>query len=657
MEDADIVYAPDTFQRLIRETELLEETPFNFLSIPTIYVAEGPSAEVITTGYLTETMAERLVTKMLVSSPLDTAEGIDIQHFIPASGLILTRRDTALGVGAYDEAFQGWGGEDRDFIYRLLHANPQLNRPASFYATINDNMNRIHEFKGWRAAFRLHGDYLAAKGIYAFHLYHPKLGWKNQEGTRANIAYAAQKAADIAKSKIIIPFSRPDAQPDIVLGTNPHVANVQVYSALDNPTVVPEDTASAPLAFAQSIADRKPASVIVWNPYGLDWRLRMYKELQRLGVRTLVAERGALPWSLYFDTSMSITSDSYSESNWNRPNTPEEDDAVDSYIDDLRYGDVALEKQNHRVGGSMLRHTLQIAPHTKVLFAPLQLETDTVTNHFSERGRTYQDYIKTIRELSVRLPNGWVLAYKNHPLNLTTTTITSAICLDKYHINDILEACDAVALFNSGTGILSMAFEKPAFYFGPVFYPIDGVNRPFGSAAQMRRSLTDLEPVDRTKVRRFFRYLTQEFYSFADWKAETKPAGHGKALVPKVNYLYYRSIQLPGHQKLAFPQPMALSTDSVLMDRFRMSQKAPPAPIASQAPARLPAAAARFSPSQWSPTKRAIHNASIVILGPTLNERDRDRLKDNPIDFFQKAKWWPNRFFGRILLDKSQRPY
>jgi hypothetical protein len=204
-----------------------------------------------------------------------------------------------------------------------------------------------------------------------------------------------------------------------------------------------------------------------------------------------------------------------------------------------------------------------------------------------------------------------------------------------------------------------MAFEKPAFYFGPVFYPIEGVNSPFVSTTQMRKALTELQPVDRDKVTRFFRYLTQEFYSFADWRADTKPAPHGKALVPKLQYIYYRSIQLPAQNRVTFSAPRQLSEDSILMDRFRIPVKAPPPPVAARAPAPNPtsAAAQKFNPSQWSPIKRAIHKSSVATLGLTLQSSDRQRLKADPVDFFQKAKWGPNRFFGRLLLDKSQRPY
>ena len=660
-EDADVVYPASTLQRLAQEIELLADTPFNFVSMPTIYLAEGPSESILAAGFLSERKAASLVSKMLVESPLVDPKGSHIEHFVPASALILVRKKTAIDVGAYDEAFGSWGGEDRDFIYRLLHANPLLDRPPSFYATINTNMNKINEYKGWRALFRIHGDYLAAKGLYAFHLHHPPQRWKSLASTKTNFDLAAQKAAEIAKSNLAIPCTNPDAPPDIILGLNPHTANPQVYSALKNPCVVPENGSVPPAEFARSLIERSPARVIFWNPYGTEWRLAVYRELERQGVKTIVCERGALPQTLYFDETLSITSPSYDESKWDRPNTDEEEEAVAAYIDELRFGDAALERQSDRIGASLLRNSLGILPTIKVLFAPLQLETDTVTVHFSKPGRSYQDFVRNLRQLSLRLPTGWVLAYKNHPLSLTKAEMPSAICLDKYHINDALEACDAVTVFNSGTGLLSMAFEKPTYYFGQTFYGIDNVNEPFISLPQMRQSLKDLPIVDSTKVRRFYRYLTKEFYCFADWKVERKQAQNGKALVAKVNYLYYHNIRIPGRPPISFPPPARLSRDSILMDRYRAAPSTTsPAGAVVPVPAP-PKKKANVSPNasapNWGRFRKSIHGAAILTLSSSLNERDRQRLAADPVDFFKKAKWGPNRLFGRLLLDRSQRPY
>ncbi len=115
-------------------------------------------------------------------------------------------------------------------------------------------------------------------------------------------------------------------------------------------------------------------------------------------------------------------------------------------------------------------------------------------------------------------------------------------------------------------------------------------------------------------------------------------------------------------------QAMPLSNRSYLWARVGMepgaspnAAKPTPAPASKtpSAPKPAPSGVAKqdVAPGGWGPVKRAIHGSAQVALRPTLTERDRQRLEHDPVDFFKKAKWPPNRFFGRLLLDKSQRPY
>src|SRR5690606_38263256 len=43
MDDADIIYSSDFFQRIYIELTLLDRTPFNFLTIPIVYLSEKRS--------------------------------------------------------------------------------------------------------------------------------------------------------------------------------------------------------------------------------------------------------------------------------------------------------------------------------------------------------------------------------------------------------------------------------------------------------------------------------------------------------------------------------------------------------------------------------------------------------------------------------------
>lgn len=193
MEDADLVYCRDFFQNLISQLALLGETPFNFLSIPAVYLNEAASARI----YLEEGVDasyRSLINNLLLEDPKGAAGNSRIDSFAPASGVIALNRELGLALGGYDENFSGWGGEDRDFIFRLLCANDKVKYPAHFNETKSWNLNDTVAYEGWRSLHRLLGDFMARQGFYAFHLYHDKLPWRGDVGSARNMKLAVSKA-------------------------------------------------------------------------------------------------------------------------------------------------------------------------------------------------------------------------------------------------------------------------------------------------------------------------------------------------------------------------------------------------------------------------------------------------------------------------------
>jgi len=192
-DDADMVYETAFFSKLHRELTLLHSTPFTFLSLPAVYLSAESSKQVISSRGI-DTLLPELLTRLLLEDPRGSDHNHAIQNFAPASAILVMAKETALSVGGYDEGFQGWGGEDRDFIFRLLAANDKLPKPPDFAATRVWNLNDTNEFAGWRALYRLHGDYMARKGYYAFHLYHESNAWRTTEARNRNFERAAFKA-------------------------------------------------------------------------------------------------------------------------------------------------------------------------------------------------------------------------------------------------------------------------------------------------------------------------------------------------------------------------------------------------------------------------------------------------------------------------------
>lgn len=199
-DDLDMAYDTRFFASMRTELDLLETIPLNFLSIPAVYLKQSISADIIDNGQIAPFIPE-ILAQLAFEDPRGADDNRTIESFAPASAILALRRETALTIGGYDESFSGWGGEDREFIFRLLAENSKLPRPRDFAQTRRWNLNDTHEFAGWRALFRLHGDYLARKGLYGFHLYHPPNAWRPETG-RSNIDRAARMAAALQVPEI-----------------------------------------------------------------------------------------------------------------------------------------------------------------------------------------------------------------------------------------------------------------------------------------------------------------------------------------------------------------------------------------------------------------------------------------------------------------------
>lgn len=606
-EDIDLAYKSDFYQCMIRELGLLDETPFNFLTVPAVYLSASQSERVFNNGMDAE--CERALTGALLEDPRGHDANSSMQHYAPASSVIAVRRKTALYVGAFDENFAGWGGEDRDFVFRLLLVNDRIEKPREFQITKTWNLNDTTQFDGWRALYRMHGDYLARKGMYAFHLFHEPLSWRSGQ---SNIKLASEKAERYQATRKVPARRDPNQPPDIIMGFNPHIANEAVLQALANPTIIDENGRADPERYAADIAEQNPRSVLMWNPYGLPWRKKVYDALRDLGLEPIVGERGALPRSLYFDKGgLCVESPSYHEEHWAEPLTQEQEQAVKAYIADIRFGEHSLEKQSGRVGAALLRHRLNIPDGAKILFVPLQLADDTVTTLFSEKRREYDAYLLELKRLSLSLPSDWVMVYKNHPLAVQKFELSSAICADAYHVHDLLEASAAVALFNSGVGVISMAFNKRVFYYGPCFYAIDGVNERFEDAEQMAETLRDVAAVDKSKVIQFFHYLLNELYSFADWTADVATFSNLSNRT-KVKDIKFTEVRIPGYAPAIYQYPAFDLRRSVLFDPYRhhanLNGKSTPArPGASAAAAKAAATSIASFVTDGKFTEAAAH--------------------------------------------------
>jgi glycosyltransferase involved in cell wall biosynthesis len=262
-------------------------------------------------------------------------------------------------------------------------------------------------------------------------------------------------------------------------------------------------------------------AVLMPNPYGNERRRSVYEMLRSVNFPVVVFDRGALPNSWFFDTGFNADSISYRPSQWDHPLRDAELKAVEAYIGTLKNELPALEAQGERIGGPALKERLGIGDR-KLLFVPLQRPSDTTTRFFISPLRTLDDFHHLITGLADRLKGklaDWVIVAKRHPLEVVRPDIP-VVFADDAHVYDLIEASDAVLTVNSGTGLLSMCWEKPVLLAGTAFYADPRLNSQATSVDDVERSLRNPLEVDRTTRDRFIHNLLNRVYSFGKFETE-----------------------------------------------------------------------------------------------------------------------------------------
>ncbi len=287
------------------------------------------------------------------------------------------------------------------------------------------------------------------------------------------------------------------------------------------------------VTFRQERSFRKPERLIAFmkserielvlmpNPYGNEHRRFLYDHLRRIDFPVIVFDRGGLPESWFFDTAFNADSDSYHSSGWNRALTDSQRAEVRTYIQRVRNELPALEAQGERIGAERLRRNLGLEGR-KVLFVPLQRPSDTTTRFFCAPMANLDAFHNLAGEVSERIRNEqdeWVVVAKTHPLEVARPDIPVTFA-DTAHINDLIEMSDAVLLLNSGTGLLSLCWDKPVLIAGTAYYSHPALNQTVKSARDVLDALDCLPAVDSDTRDRFFYHLINRVYSFGKFQTE-----------------------------------------------------------------------------------------------------------------------------------------
>ncbi len=494
-----------------------------------------------------------------------------IEKFSTGTSVNVYNRYNYLSHGGYDEDFEKWGYEDLEFNCRMIYSSRKFPMPSNHFLDYQ-NFQNIVQYKGWKSIYRLFGDMSFHKGIVLFHIWH-------EVDEQSDYIQGKEKNKELFEKKqkaFFYKAEEPEALPSLNRGstllfskTNPFIYNRKTLPLLGEVHYLDENKSSV-ASILEYIKVNTISRVLMFNPYGTDKRLELYKLLRKEKIEVIIAERGALRDSVFFDyNGFNAESSSYDAIHWDKELNKKQEKIVLDYIEEEKSIDKSLEKQSTRIGKEQLKKELNIKSYEKVLFVPLQRPSDTVITYFCGSIGTYENFINLVQEVVNTISKDWKVVIKKHPLEDEAWKIENAI-YSSHNIKDLLDTADAILLINSGVGLLGILWDKPVYYCGDVFYSDDRINKNVTSSKQLLNYLEKEFKPDTKIVHRFLYYLLDEFYSFGTFGTkEIRWKDGGRMTV--TNSIDFYKIRNIVKDKINYynGQRARISHQSVLFDRYK----------------------------------------------------------------------------------------
>ncbi|MGE3831948.1 MAG: glycosyltransferase, partial [Parvibaculaceae bacterium] len=563
--DADLIPYPGFFNDLFKEIEIMEmhKEAQNFLMCPVIYLTRA--------GYEKfDALAQNLRRQFFISAMLRDDRELIEKHSCGTSAIVV-RKDYFLARGGNDTRFEGWGYEDYEFANRLIRRARLFPQPED-WTNNSGNFSTVREYRGWKSAYRLHGDWLAQKGIWLFHAPH-----------KIERAFHYNKDANwrLFRSRLLADEegeNEPDALPDIATGRSLFLARNPFCHAREIAPYFGEAIFATDLAsehdFGKTVKRHEVDRVIFGNPYRNDATIGAYRWCREHKFPFVVCERGALPDSVFHDRSGFLSDgDSYRPAKWDRPLLPSEIDATESYIREIRFGNRLVEQQTDRSDLHEIRARLGIERRQKVLLVPFQQPKDTVIRHFAGSAGSFAKFRDLVCTLAQQLGDGWQVVYKKHPVEDTLAPVPGAANGENVNIYDLIEIADAMLVMNSGTGLYGMMFGKPVYIASECWYADDRMNVPVTDPDMLRDAIRSGFDLDYDRVLRFIHYLRFEFYSFGQQVQRRFRYSDGSPITSTSEINYYEIRGLTREPLYIRRDAEPIPRTSPLFDRYRCAHR------------------------------------------------------------------------------------
>lgn len=567
MQDVDLMPYPGFYQSLLDEIEVqgLDHDAKKFLMVPCVSLTKEGTERFLATG------SDLRARKFLHHAW--EGEKTLIEKVSTGTSANLYNRLWFLSRGGNCEEFEGWGYEDYEFNTRaILHLN-QFPTPPEWLLQ-KYNFTSVVEYRNWRAVYRLFGDLLFYKGTAFFHAWHPVVSAGDYMGRRRrNWRLFKRKMKSFFEEGL-----EPEPLPDLTKGRallvsrNAFTYSREVRPFLGSVIFASEELPGGELETAAYLRENKISTVVFHNPYRDENTLAFYRAVRAAGVRHVVCERGALPGACFFDdTGFLVDGTGYEGWRWNSALSQVAEQRTTRYLSALREGVDSLEEQSGRIGKEATRGRLGLGEGEKVLLVPLQRPSDTVTRFFTGAFGSYDAFQDSLRTLSSRMPDGWRMVVKRHPLEETDFDLDErAIRANEANIRDLLDVADAVLTYNSGVGVIAMAWGLPTMVAGNAFYGHEGLNVRVKSVAEILDFIRSPIAPSADIVKRFYWHLIERVYSFGEFETRAVKTLDGGNMTATLG-IRFRELRWPGEATVYFSdnRDAVVSFDSLLFDRYR----------------------------------------------------------------------------------------
>lgn len=568
--DVDYHISNENIQKVLNLIKIknIQKNPNAILCLPVVFLNESGTQNLM--------QYNRDLWDCLVQEDLVSGKREWVDFFSLVSSSVVVSKHKFLEIGGNDSAFVGHSYEDHDFFMRLLVQTTYFAKMPKTLAY--DGSWNFFKFQGFRSWFSLLGLEASFYGIYLYHFWHIKPnqnGYFDRKALNHKRFYANLKNF---KTHSIKPLQTKNAQEQKALLLCKAKASKPLLESLRGVSVYMGEILSAweedffldecflEKDFLDYWTKHKITYLLFPNPYSNPKRRVIYEFARKHNLPYFCFDRGALPDSWFLDNKgFNADSSSYNETHWNRTLSQNQITQTKEYIKHiLAGGGEFLEFQGKRKGASRLLKKLGIQDK-RVVFVPLQVESDSVILHFSAQPFDYEGFLKAVNALASELGGGIAFVAKKHPLtlNLHKKAYQNIIFApDDTNLLDLLEACECVLTINSGVGVYAMLAQKPCILCGESFYCFKGLNIKVKDKEHLAESLKAILRgefiFDVEKSLRFIYYLRNEFYSFGtSFYTTSRKNGRKYRKVVKINFYQIvlggkKFLNVEKYQKVSF---------------------------------------------------------------------------------------------------------